>query len=49
MPVEIVKELADGIAGARLTVIEDCGHMAPIEQPDRVLAAFVDWLERKTT
>ena len=49
MPVEILKELADGIPGARLTVIEDCGHMAPIEQPDRVLEAFVQWLERKTT
>jgi pimeloyl-ACP methyl ester carboxylesterase len=44
MPVEVLKELADGIAGARLTVIEDCGHMAPIEQPDRVLEAFLDWL-----
>ena len=45
MPVEILKELADGIPGARLTVIEDCGHMAPIEQPARVLEAFVEWLE----
>src|SRR5688572_16858715 len=46
MPLEVLKEMADGITGARLTVIEDCGHMAPIEQPDRVLEAFVDWLER---
>ena len=45
MPVEILKELADGIPGARLTVIEDCGHMAAIEQPARVLEAFVGWLE----
>ena len=44
MPLAVVKELADGIAGARLTVIEDCGHMAAIEQPDRVLEAFVHWL-----
>lgn len=49
MPVEIVKELADGITGARLTVIADCGHMATLEQPDRVLEALVPWLERKTT
>jgi pimeloyl-ACP methyl ester carboxylesterase len=49
MPVELLQELADGIAGARLTLIEDCGHMAPIEQPDRVLEAIVAWLERKTT
>jgi pimeloyl-ACP methyl ester carboxylesterase len=49
MPLELLKELADGIPGARLTVIEDCGHMATVEQPDRVLAALVDWLERRTT
>jgi pimeloyl-ACP methyl ester carboxylesterase len=49
MPLAVLQELADGIAGARLTVIEDCGHMATIEQPARVLAALVDWLERKTT
>ena len=49
MPVEIVKELADGIPGARLTVVEDCGHMAVIEQPARVLQALIEWLERKTT
>jgi pimeloyl-ACP methyl ester carboxylesterase len=49
MPLEVVKELADGIPGARLTVIADCGHMATLEQPDRVLEALVPWLERKTT
>lgn len=48
MPVELLKELADGITGARLTVIEDCGHMAPLEQPDTVLQALVEWLERTT-
>lgn len=49
MPVEVLKELADGIPGARLTVIEDCGHMATLEQPDRVREALATWLERKTT
>lgn len=49
MPVEVVKELADGIPGASLTVIEDCGHVAALEQPAKVLAALVEWLERKTT
>ena len=49
MPVEVLKELADAIPGARLTVIEDCGHMAAIEQPARVREAFLAWLERKTT
>jgi len=49
MPVELLKELADGIPGARLTLIEDCGHMAALEQPARVLQALIEWLERKTT
>jgi pimeloyl-ACP methyl ester carboxylesterase len=49
MPLEVVQELADGIPGARLTAIEDCGHVATLEQPAKVLAALVDWLERKTT
>lgn len=37
MPVELPRELADGIAGARLEVIDDCGHMASLEQPGEVL------------
>jgi pimeloyl-ACP methyl ester carboxylesterase len=45
----LLQEIADGISGARLTTIEDCGHMATLEQPGRVLQALVEWLERKTT
>lgn len=48
MPVELLKELSDGISGASLTVIEDCGHMASIEQPDKVLQALKPWVERTT-
>jgi pimeloyl-ACP methyl ester carboxylesterase len=48
MPVALLQEMADAISGARLTTIEDCGHMATIEQPARVLQALVEWLERKT-
>jgi pimeloyl-ACP methyl ester carboxylesterase len=48
MPVALLQEMADAISGARLTTIEDCGHMATIEQPGRVLQALVEWLERKT-
>ncbi len=44
MPLEILKELADGIPGARLEIVEDSGHMAPIEQPERVLALVRDWV-----
>ncbi len=30
--------------GARLAVIDDCGHMATMEQPERVADALCDWL-----
>lgn len=45
MPVEWLEELARGIPGARLEVIEDCGHMATLEQPGRVTALLADWLQ----
>jgi pimeloyl-ACP methyl ester carboxylesterase len=44
MPVEILQELADGIPGARLEIVEDSGHMASIEQPERVLALMRAWV-----
>lgn len=45
MPVAILEELARGIAGARLAVVESCGHMAPLEQPERVAALLAEWLQ----
>ena len=43
-PVELHEEMAAAIPGARLVVIEDCGHLAPIERPEAVNAAMRDWL-----
>ena len=45
MPVAILEELAAGIPGARLVVIENCGHMASIEQPAAVTRALREWLQ----
>lgn len=45
MPVAWLEELAHGIPGARLEVIEDCGHMAPLEQPERVTELLAQWLK----
>jgi pimeloyl-ACP methyl ester carboxylesterase len=45
MPVELLEELAGGIPGARLAIVEDSGHMASIEQPDEVAALLRAWLE----
>jgi pimeloyl-ACP methyl ester carboxylesterase len=37
-------EMAAGIARSRLVVIEDCGHLAPMERPAEVTAALTSWL-----
>lgn len=41
-PPERAQEIVAGIRGARLVVIEQCGHMSAIERPDTVTAALVD-------
>lgn len=43
-PVEAAEEIAAGIPGARLAIIEDCGHLSTIEQPQAVTALLRDWL-----
>lgn len=44
MPVEWLEELARGIPGARLAIIEECGHMAPLEKPAEVTRLLKEWL-----
>ena len=44
MPMEVLEEMANAIAGARLEVIEDCGHMASLEQPERLAHLLAQWL-----
>jgi 3-oxoadipate enol-lactonase len=36
-PPEVLAEIADGIPGARLVVLDDVAHQAPAERPDRVV------------
>jgi pimeloyl-ACP methyl ester carboxylesterase len=38
------EEMAAMIPGAVLEVIDDCGHMATMEQPERVADAMRRWL-----
>lgn len=45
-PMDVQEELAGGIPGARLCVIEECGHLAPLERPHAVTALMRDWLVR---
>ena len=44
MPTEIHEELARGIAGAKLEVVESCGHLAPLERPEAVRDALREWV-----
>lgn len=43
-PLALSEEIAAGIPGARLEVIEDCGHLATMERPDAVNRTLVAWL-----
>ncbi len=43
-PPSLAKEIACGIAGARLVVIPQCGHFPTIERPEAVNAALAEWL-----
>lgn len=45
-PLAMHEAIAAAIAGARLVVVERCGHLSPIERPDAVTAALRDWLGR---
>ncbi len=38
------EELAAGIPGARLVVLETAGHMSPLETPHELAATFRQWL-----
>jgi pimeloyl-ACP methyl ester carboxylesterase len=44
LPLEVHEEMAHGIPGAKLRVIEACGHLAPLERPADVAAALRELL-----
>ena len=43
-PPERAGEIAQGIAGARLVTVPQCGHLSTLEQPDEVTQALLAWL-----
>ncbi len=43
-PPEVHEEIAGGIPGARLVLVEDCGHLSAMEQPQAVTALLREWL-----
>jgi pimeloyl-ACP methyl ester carboxylesterase len=40
------EEAAAGIPSARLEVFEDCGHLLPLEEPERLAAIIIDVARR---
>jgi pimeloyl-ACP methyl ester carboxylesterase len=43
---EEAEELHAGLPGSELAVIEDSGHMLPIEAPEALLAVILPWLQK---
>ncbi len=43
-PVKVSQEMHEGIAGSRLEVIPDCGHLSTMECPGAVNAILRSWL-----
>tara|TARA_R110002012_G_scaffold21478_2_gene74936 strand:- start:882 stop:1565 length:684 start_codon:yes stop_codon:yes gene_type:complete len=42
---EEAEELSNGIPGARLEIVEECGHMLPLERPEQLVKLLDTWLE----
>lgn len=43
-PLDRHEEMAAGIAGSSLVVVDDCGHLSTMEKPEEVNAALRAWL-----
>ncbi|MGJ5010265.1 alpha/beta fold hydrolase [Bradyrhizobium oligotrophicum] len=44
IPNSLSKEMADGIEGSWLVVLENCGHLPQPEQPEETAQALMEWL-----
>jgi pimeloyl-ACP methyl ester carboxylesterase len=44
IPNSLSVEMAQGIPGARLTIIPDCGHLPQVEQTQACADALVEWM-----
>ena len=43
-PMPMAEEIATGIPGAKLEIIEGCGHLPPMEDPEQTSALMRRWL-----
>jgi pimeloyl-ACP methyl ester carboxylesterase len=44
-PPALSEEIVAGIAGSRLVVVPECGHLSTLERPEAVNRALVEWME----
>jgi pimeloyl-ACP methyl ester carboxylesterase len=44
-PPELAHEIAAGIAGARLVIVPECGHLSTLVRPQAVTKALVEWMQ----
>ena len=44
LPNSLSVEMANGIPGAKLVILPNCGHLSPLEQPQATADALVEWL-----
>jgi pimeloyl-ACP methyl ester carboxylesterase len=44
-PPDLAQEIAGGIAGARLVIVPECGHLSTLERPEAVNRALAEWME----
>lgn len=44
-PIDIIREIAEGIPQASFAIVENCGHLPPLEQPEKMTALLRRWLE----
>src|SRR5262249_26540747 len=42
---ELAREIAAGIAGTRLVIVPECGHLSTLERPQAVTKALVEWMQ----
>lgn len=45
-PPETLERLAQSVPGAEFAVVQAAGHLAPMEQPERVAKVLADWIAR---
>lgn len=44
VPPDVITEMANAIPGARLEILDDCGHLAPLEQAEAVTGLVMGFL-----